>query len=82
VSARYTAFSLALELGCPDVDAMLDGMTALQYQEWLAFFKIRAERERTPQGGYGTSPEEQRRLSGDLVRAMSGYQARREKLKQ
>jgi hypothetical protein len=57
---------------------MLESMTALQYQEWLAFFRIRAERGKTPQGGYGASPEEQRRMSGDIVRAMSGYQGRRD----
>lgn len=59
---------------------MLEGMTAMQYQEWLAFFMIRAEREKTPHSGYGTAPEEQRRLSGDIVRAMSGYQKRRDAL--
>jgi len=60
---------------------MLETMTALQYQEWLAFFAIRAEREKNPQGKYGASPEEQRRMSGDIVRAMTGYQGRREALK-
>ncbi|MDR2696036.1 MAG: phage tail assembly protein T [Deltaproteobacteria bacterium] len=78
VSARYVAFSLALELGRQDVDAMLESMTAMQYREWLAFFQIRAEREKGPQGGYGIGPEEQRRMSGDIVRAMTGYQGRRE----
>jgi hypothetical protein len=57
---------------------MLESMTAEQYQEWLAFFRIRAERNRKPQGGYGTSPEEQRRMSGDIFRAMAGYQKRRD----
>ena len=60
---------------------MLESLTARQYQEWLAFFEIRAERARNPQSGYGAGPEEQRRLSGDIVRAMSGYQERREALK-
>ncbi len=59
------------------MDALLESVTALQYQEWLAFFKIRAEREKQAQGGYGESAEEQRRLSGDIIRAMSGYQKRR-----
>ena len=81
MSARYTAFSLALELGWWDVDAMLESMTATQYKEWLAFFQIRAERDKTPHGGYGKGPEEQRRMSGDIVRAMSGYQTRRNALK-
>ena len=75
------ACALALELGAPDVDALLASMTAMQYQEWLAYFHLRAERERMPRGAYGTSKEEQRRLSGDLVRAMTGYQGRREALK-
>lgn len=57
---------------------MLEGMTAMQYQEWLAFFMIRAERGKNPQRGYGESVEEQNRLSGDIIRAMSGYQKRRE----
>jgi len=70
-----------LELGWGDVDAMLESMTARQYKEWLAFFSVRAERERSPQGGYGASPEEQRRMSGDIVRAMSGYQERRDAVK-
>lgn len=81
VPARYVALSLALELGSPDVDAMLESMTARQYQEWLAFFELRAERARNPQGRYGTSPEEQRRLSGDIMRAMNGYQERRDGVK-
>ena len=63
------------------MDAMLEGMTAMQYKEWLAFFEIRAERAKTQQGGYGASPEEQRRMSGDIVRAMAGYQGRRDALK-
>jgi len=75
------AFSLALEFGWWDVDAMLQSMTAMQLHEWFAFFSLRAEREKMPQSGYGTSPEEQRRMSGDIVRAMTGYQGRRETLK-
>ncbi|MCL1940032.1 MAG: hypothetical protein FWG04_05165 [Desulfovibrionaceae bacterium] len=80
MTARYGAHALALELGWPDVDAMLESMTAMQYQEWLAFFRIRADAANAPQGGYGNSPEEQRRMSGDIVRAMSGYQERRDSL--
>lgn len=59
---------------------MLESMTATQYQEWLAFFMIRAEREKNPQSGYGAAPEEQRRMSADIIRAMSGYQNRRDAL--
>ncbi len=80
-TARYTAYSLALELGWSDVDAMLETMTASQYKEWLAFFKIRNELQRSPdkpQGGYGTSREAQERMSGDILRFMDGYQKRRE----
>ena len=65
---------------------MLASMTVMQYREWLAFFKIR--NEDAPQsgagntrGGYGTSPEAQKRMSGDILRAMTGYQQRRDKLK-
>lgn len=64
---------------------MLEGMTARQYKEWLAFFKIRAERENPERastgGGYGGSREEQQRMSGDILRAMQGYQKRRDKAK-
>ena len=65
---------------------MLESMTAVQYQEWLAFFKIRADREKTetgdkPESGYGTSKEGQQRMSADILRAMTGYQQRRDKLK-
>jgi hypothetical protein len=56
---------------------MLAGMTAKQYQEWLAFFAIRAEQGQKPQGGYKTDKEGQNRLSGDIIRAMTGYQNRR-----
>ena len=80
MTARYNAYALALEFGWSNVDAMLESMTAMQYREWLAFFRIRADVEKMPQGGYGTSPEEQRRMSGDIVRAMAGYQERRDAL--
>ena len=78
---HFRSMGKALELGWSDVDAMLESMTATQYQEWLAFFRIRADVEKIPQGGYGASPEEKRRMSGDIVRAMSGYQGRRDGLK-
>ncbi len=59
---------------------MLESMTAMQFNEWLAFFAIRAERKNTPQSGYGASAREQQRLSGDIIRAMRGYQKRRDAL--
>jgi len=84
-SARFTAYALAFELGWSDVDAMLESMTAMQYKEWLAFIKIRnkkdgSESEDEPKGD-GTSKEEQDRLGGHILRAMTGYQKRRDKLK-
>lgn len=65
---------------------MLESMTAVQYQEWLAFYKIRADREKAeaggkPENGYGTSKEGQQRMSADILRAMTGYQQRQDKLK-
>ena len=68
---------------------MLESMTYRQYLEWLAFFKIRNEDKpqagakagTPPQGGYGTSPEGQKQLSAAVVRAMQGYQRRRDKMK-
>lgn len=76
-TARYTAYSLAYELGWSDVDAMLEALDVNKYREWLEFFKIK--NEKTAQ--YGTGHDEQRRMGGDLLRAMTGYQKRREKLK-
>jgi hypothetical protein len=35
---------LALELGHANVDAMLDGMTAQQFNEWKAFFNWRSRK--------------------------------------
>ena len=65
---------------------MLDSMTAMQYQEWLAFFKIRTDREKAdsgdkPASGYGTSKEGQQRMGADIIKALTGYQKRRDKLK-
>ena len=65
---------------------MLESMTAVQYQEWLAFFKIRSDREKTetgskPESGYGTGKDGQQRMSADILRAMTGYQNRRDRLK-
>jgi len=56
------------------MDAMLESMTAAQYREWLAFFKIRCDREKIV-----ANREGQRNLSGDVLRAMQGYQKRQEK---
>lgn len=65
---------------------MLESMTAVQYREWLAFFKIRADREKAeadgnPASGDRTSKEGQQRMSADILRAMTGYQQRRDRLK-
>lgn len=65
---------------------MLESMTAMQYREWLAFFKIRDSKDKpagqgNAQQGYGISPEGQKRMSGDILRAMTGYQKRRDRLK-
>ena len=62
---------------------MLESMTAMQFSEWLAFFKIRSEMEKgdLPGSGYGKSKEEQNRMSGDILRAMTGYQRRRDRVK-
>lgn len=45
---RYAAYALALELHQYDVDAMLTDMTAMQFNEWLAFFRIREELRNAP----------------------------------
>ncbi len=37
---RRFALRLALELGWPNVDAMLREMTAQQFDEWLAFYQL------------------------------------------
>jgi hypothetical protein len=85
VSLRYLAYSLALELGQHNVDAMLETMTAMQFNEWVAYFRIKSEKGDVPPQGmvgkYGTSPEGQRRMNGDILRAMIGYQKRWDKLK-
>jgi hypothetical protein len=70
---------------------MLEAMTYRQYLEWLAFFRIRDEERtkntsgyaqaaaRKPRSGYGTTREGQQRMSGDILRAMTGYQRRRDR---
>jgi len=64
---------------------MLESMSALQLQEWFAFFRIRDEKPgdggQSKSGGYGASKEEQQRMSGDILRTMQGYQNRRDRLK-
>ena len=42
---RVLAFSLALELGCPNVDVMLAGMPASMLTEWEAFLEMKREAE-------------------------------------
>ena len=37
---RRFALRLALELGWPNVDAMLREMTSQQFDEWLAFYQL------------------------------------------
>jgi hypothetical protein len=37
---RRFAFRLAVKLGIPNVDAMLRGLTARQFQEWQAYFRL------------------------------------------
>jgi hypothetical protein len=49
---RVLAFSLALELGCPNVDVMLASMPASMFAEWEAFLEMKAEAEKKAmQGG-------------------------------
>jgi hypothetical protein len=59
------------------VDAMLESMTAVQYQEWLAFYKIRNEMEKKDADGTA----DKTLMSGSLNRALDGYQNRRDKRK-
>ena len=42
---RVLAFSLALELGCPNVDVMLAGMPASMLTEWEVFLEMKREAE-------------------------------------
>ncbi|MDL2280149.1 hypothetical protein LJC15_05790 [Desulfovibrio sp. OttesenSCG-928-G11] len=74
ISARFTAYALALELGWSDVDAMLESMTAMQYREWLAFFKRRNEAP-------DNKPTNKVQMAGSLSKALDGYQNRRDRLK-
>ena len=75
---RYAAYALALELKCPDVDAMLATMSAMQFHEWLAFFRIREEERSADKG---SSPAEQQNghagLQARLLGAFKGYSERR-----
>lgn len=54
---------------------MLESMTVMQYREWLAFFKIRNERDA---GGKA----DEKHMAGSLNRALDGYQQRRDALKE
>lgn len=67
---------------CFDVDAMLDTMTALQFREWLAFFKIRADlREADARPELSGPPPDAKELQTRLVQAFSGYKERRNRSK-
>jgi hypothetical protein len=59
------------------VDAMLESMTAMQYQEWLNFWKIRNEKTTDAP----KTRDEQKNLAASLSRALDGYQQRRDKQK-
>lgn len=75
---RYTAYALALELGWWDVDAMLDSMTYRQFQEWLAFYRIRNSKDTDrAKGSYDESPEGRQRMANDLKATMEAFQTRR-----
>ena len=62
---------------------MLESMTAMQYREWLTFYKIKREREAGDDVAgakkEGASRDDQQQLSGKIFRAMVGYQQRRDK---
>lgn len=59
---------------------MLGNMSMLQFQEWMAFFKIREE-ERTP-GDKKTPPQQGKQaFCLNIMQQMQGYQARREREK-
>jgi hypothetical protein len=61
------------------VDEMLEYISVPQFKEWVAFYKIRYEREKEPRSNYGKSREEQQRMSGDILRQMTAYQKRQPK---
>ena len=55
---------------------MLASMTARQYQEWLAFFKIRQEREKGPEDKPGAAPPTaQQQMCRNIIQHMRQYQA-------
>ena len=37
---RRFAFRLALALGCPDPDVMMDSMPSKTFSEWIAYYQI------------------------------------------
>lgn len=81
VSWRYTAYALALELKCPDVDAMLQRMETRQFYEWLAFFRIREELQddkKQPATKVATT-ESNKALQAKMFSSLLGYQHRRER---
>ena len=71
---RYALYALAWELKQPNVDAMLQALTAMQIQEWLAFLKIREELRNAD-----ARQNDPKQLAGSLSRALDGYQHIREK---
>lgn len=75
---RYAAYALARELKCPNVDAMMEEMTIIQFMEWQAFFRIREE-ERQKDGAAGSFGQGgDSGLQARLVGAFSGYQKRQQ----
>lgn len=80
VSQRYAAYALALELGWADVDAMLDSIPITQFNEWMAFFKLREEMRENdgkikPRYGNGDQTE----MSASLLHNMKSYQGARDR---
>lgn len=71
----------------PNVDAMLEGMSISQFNEWMAFLNIRARVAKglTPQGmpaslpAYGQGEEEQKRLSRDIFSAFKAFGERKKR---
>lgn len=61
---------------------MLDSMTHMQFQEWLAFFKIRDSKNHDTTGSdYEDSPAGQQRMATDLKAKMLAFQGRQDKRK-
>lgn len=72
VTPRYAACALALEFGFWDVDAMLESMTRAQFNEWAAFFNVRARLRKGELSGVlvgkpDTSKEGQQALARKVI---------------